>query len=97
MKNNKYTTGTNQILYNVHAPTANCYNFGCVIHNPSDHPLRNAPTHYRFDTKIMERLCEHGVGHPDPDDPNYNTKIFRQARTVAATHGCDGCCTKGNE
>jgi hypothetical protein len=30
----------------------------------------------------MERICSHGVGHPDPDEINTDK-----------THGCDGCCT----
>jgi hypothetical protein len=31
----------------------------------------------------MERICPHGVGHPDPDD------VF----ATDTVHGCDGCCT----
>ena len=29
-----------------------------------------------------ERLCEHGVGHPEPGKPHHGGGI----------HGCDGCC-----
>ena len=36
----------------------------------------------QLDRRIMERICPHGVGHPDPDD------VLNQDRV----HGCDGCC-----
>lgn len=32
---------------------------------------------------MMERVCEHGVGHPDPDC------MYAQQDPA---HGCDGCC-----
>ena len=31
-----------------------------------------------------ELVCPHGVGHPDPRDPNL---------TDGGIHGCDGCCS----
>ena len=40
----------------------------CVIHNPSDHPLADAPMRWRSDKHVMERICPHGIGHDDPDD-----------------------------
>lgn len=83
----RYTTGTGQLLVNVHAPEA-CEGRHCVIHNPSDHPMRDFPTHFREDRQIMERICPHGIGHPDPDDA-----AFRASRGDDDTvHGCDGCC-----
>ena len=45
--------------------------------------------HWRFDRSIMERVCPHGVGHPDPDDLSFRAIHGDQD----ATHGCDGCCT----
>lgn len=54
----------------------------CPIHGPSSHHLRDLPLSYRQDRKIFERVCEHGVGHPDPDTPE----------GVDTIHGCDGCC-----
>jgi hypothetical protein len=78
-----YLTGTDQILLNVHEEDK-CKEKHCVIHNPSDHVLRDAPTHWREDRRIMERMCEHGIGHPDPDNINM--------RDVDWIHGCDGCC-----
>ena len=76
-----WTSGTGQHL-RVHAK-GRCHGTACPIHHPTDHPLRDWPTHFRSDRGIMERICPHGVGHPDPDDP-----------TDDRTHGCDGCCRK---
>jgi hypothetical protein len=76
-----------------------CSGTPCVIHSPSDHPLKNAPLSWRSDRVMMERVCEHGIGHPDPDDrahwerringDNAQSKEFLDAR---AQHDCDGCC-----
>lgn len=76
-----YDTGTGQKLH-VHN-RADCKGEHCVIHNPSDHPLSHMPTHWRDDRLIMERICKHGIGHPDPDG---------LLREVDGIHGCDGCC-----
>lgn len=80
-KSNTYRTGTGQGLFNLHDATA-CAGQPCVIHNPSEHSMRAFPTHWRGDIGIMERICPHGVGHPDPDD----------RPLVSTVHGCDGCC-----
>lgn len=80
----------------VHAEEDECREFGCVIHNPSDHPLKDAPTHWRvagpwdINPSHMERICEHGVGHPDPDSVAYR---IRHGQDGLEVHGCDGCCT----
>lgn len=58
----------------------------CCIHNPSDHHMLTWPQNWRGDKGIMERLCPHGVGHPDPDDLKIRT------REGWGVHGCDGCC-----
>lgn len=65
----------------------------CCIHKPSDHPLKDAPMNWRGDRGLMERICDHGVGHPDPDDLAYKarTKGERSAY-FEGIHGCDGCC-----
>lgn len=76
----KWETGTGQILATVHSPDK-CAGQHCTVHNPSNHHMRSFPTHYREDRGITERICPHGVGHPDFDDPTSDT-----------THGCDGCC-----
>lgn len=69
-------------LVNVHDETK-CWGTACVVHNPSEHHLRDWPLYWRNDRKIFERICPHGVGHPDPDDVAY---------TGDGVHGCDHCC-----
>lgn len=39
----------------------------CVIHAPTNHHMRSWRLHWRSDRGIFERMCPHGVGHPDPD------------------------------
>lgn len=36
----------------------------------------------------MERICPHGIGHPDPDEIN----LDENGRSV---HGCCGICCVG--
>lgn len=64
----------------------------CVIHNPSDHHMRDWHLLWRYDRSIFERICEHGVGHPDPDQGDYWKATGQEYQGV---HGCDGCCTIG--
>lgn len=54
----------------------------CTIHNLTDHHMRSWPQHWRSDRYLMERICPHGIGHPDPDSPPGTDTV----------HGCDGCC-----
>lgn len=51
--------------------------------------MRTWPLNWRADKGVMERICPHGVGHPDPDDAAHNIRIGREYLTI---HGCDGCC-----
>lgn len=60
----------NQALVNVHDPR-HCEGRGCCIHHPSGHHMAAWPLNWRDDTKVMERLCPHGIGHPDPDHMAY--------------------------
>lgn len=78
----------NQIMAGVHV-RADCSG-RCVLHAPTDHHMRDWKLHWRQDRHIFERICDHGVGHPDPDDsfvglPNPESQ---------GIHGCDGCCHK---
>ena len=76
-------------LSNVHNPS-NCEGRGCAVHaHPSDHALKEAPMLWREDRGILERLCEHGVGHPDHDSALYLESVGLGVENV---HGCDGCC-----
>lgn len=68
-----------------HGPSV-CAGKPCCIHNPSAHPLRAAPLHWRGDMSYMERICRHGWGHPDPDD------IMVRRYGYPGAHKCDGCC-----
>lgn len=88
-----YETGTGQKL-RVHNEE-DCSGV-CPIHNPSDHPLKDAPTHWRDDRGLMERICEHGVGHPDLDDLAYKLAMVGQEALWEGVHGCCGesCCVK---
>lgn len=58
----------------------------CTLHNRSDHSMRGFPQHWRDDIGIMERICLHGIGHPDPDE-----FLIRNGEFLGI-HGCDGCC-----
>jgi len=76
---------SNQILL-THRPDK-CQGTHCAVHNPSEHHMRDWPQHYRWDAGITERICQHGIGHPDPDDVGAKGYV----------HGCDGCCTPPEE
>lgn len=72
-------------LLNVHEP-AKCAGEVCCIHNPTDHHMRTWRQNWRGDKGMVERLCPHGIGHPDPDD------LLVRTTRWAGVHGCDGCC-----
>lgn len=77
------------ILRNVH-DRSECEPYPCVLHAPSDHAMRDWPTHWRADRRLMERICPcHGAGHPDPDDLAFHV---RNGREYQGIHGCGGCC-----
>jgi hypothetical protein len=69
----------------------------CSIHNPSSHPLNTAPLNWRADRHLMERICDHGIGHPDPDDLAYKKRMLSAEVYLShayGIHGCDGCCQR---
>jgi hypothetical protein len=76
----------------VHA-ASQCAGEWCCIHNPSDHPLKDADMVIRLDrTRApVERVCEHGTGHPDPDSLAFIISYYG-ASEADGVHGCDGCC-----
>lgn len=78
----------------VHA-SGQCAGQNCSIHNPSNHVLKDAPLTWRSDRRMMERICSHGVGHPDPDDVSYNVMVLDKDEESYSMHGCDGCCSNG--
>lgn len=87
-------------ILETHDPRA-CEGTYCCIHNPSNHPLNNLPLNWRADRhpSFMERICEHGVGHPDPDDLAYKRRLRPTmfAKLALGIHGCDGCCWRSSE
>jgi len=65
-----------------------CAGQGCSRHHPSNHHMRTWPKIWREFYGYSDRMCSHGVGHPDPDDV-----VHLQALGGACTeHACDGCC-----
>lgn len=79
-----------QKLINLHSDK-DCLGY-CPFHRPSDHHMKGWKIFVRFDRGgLVERLCTHGVGHPDPDSLLYLEGIGRKDDGV---HGCCGCCSK---
>lgn len=81
MSNVSFTLVGGQVLIGVHSDKQ-CLGQHCCIHNPSDHHMREWEQNWRPDRQMMERICKHGVGHPDPDDI-----------CIDRSHACDGCCS----
>lgn len=71
-------------------PEAKCKGRPCVIHNPSDHHMLEWPINLR-ENKLVERICEHGVGHPDPDSVYFFDMIGKGGLGI---HCCceNRCC-----
>ena len=73
-----------------------CLLHHCVIHNPSDHPLKNAKMDFLPDFNMIYRVCAHGIGHPDPDSLEVLKwrMQWMEVEAIASTHmsNCDGCC-----
>lgn len=88
-----FITGTGQTIVNVHAESEDCRTYGCVIHNPTPGPMSSFPTHWRTDRNIMERICPHGIGHPDHDSVNFWYRTKGEDAKWDTVHGCDGCCS----
>ncbi len=68
-----------------------CAGHYCCIHNPSNHFMQDWPLNWRSDTQVMERICSHGCGHPDPDSMAYEISIGNAYKGI---HGCCGCCVQ---
>lgn len=80
-------------LLRTHAAHA-CRGNHCSIHNPSDHPLRDAPQLWDPRFKSIYRMCTHGVVHVDPDDFKFKWRagVSLQVLALVSVHNCDGCC-----
>lgn len=66
----------------------------CVLHNPSQHSMSDFDLVLRA-SGLMERICPHGVGHPDPDSLAYFMRLDPDCEL--GTHGCEGCCASDDE
>lgn len=77
-----------QVLVNCH-PATECNGRACPLHTLTDHAMRHFPQRIR-ETGLMERICTHGVGHPDPDGLPFFEERGIKGMDV---HGCDGCCS----
>lgn len=74
-------------------PADRCQGQPCCVHNPSDHPLRQAPMEWMAEQRLMIRTCAHGLNHPDPDHLSWlRTTGAHSAADVQTVHRCDGCC-----
>lgn len=81
---------TNEVMY-AHDPD-DCAGEVCPLHRRTDHAMRRWPQHWRPDRGLMERICPHGVGHPDPDHLAAMRVIDSKKAETDSVHGCDGCC-----
>lgn len=94
-KKNSFTDSIGQTLFKIHLKDDDCDNYGCIIHNPTKHHMSNWPLIYRerWGRAYPERICEHGIGHPDPDDMNWYHRYHGEVKAYyEGIHGCDGCC-----
>lgn len=83
-------TGKKLAVFSAHSPSNCVGDHPCAIHNTaSDHPLSEAPLYWRQDIGVLERICGHGVGHPDFDSIQYLASV---GQDTGSSHGCDGCC-----
>lgn len=74
-------------------PTEACEGEWCVLHNPSDHRMKDWPRDVRLDKwGVVERICPHGIGHSDPDSVAFFVRKGGANWGWVAVHGCDGCC-----
>lgn len=85
-----FITETGQRVTNVHSH-AKCAGERCIFHSPTDHSMRGWQMHMR-ETGLVERICTHGIGHPDPDSAAFMDRLWCQPVGTWSIHGCDGCC-----
>jgi hypothetical protein len=76
--NNRYELSSGQIMSNVHGANQ-CRGEHCGIHRPSNHHMLDWVQAWHFDR--MVRVCEHDIGHTDPD-----------SFMGDCAFDCDGCC-----
>ena len=90
----RYYLPSGHEIVNVHDESDCADQPACIIHRPTEHEMSDWPLHWRGDRGIFERICAHGVGHPDPDQFYYWAKRGELWQEV---HGCCGCCRPESE
>lgn len=72
----RYISGTGQV-FGVHRETEECSEFGCCIHNPSDHEFSGWLTHYNWELEQMERVNPEDRTEVvrDPDDLAFHQRM----------------------
>jgi hypothetical protein len=66
--------------------------YACPFHRPSHHHMVDWTMIVRLDRgALVERVCPHGTGHPDPDSVRHLVRLT--GATHWGSHGCCGCCT----
>jgi hypothetical protein len=69
-----------------------CVGEVCCCHNPTQHPLSQAPQRWRPKYHML-RVCAHNIDHPDPDHVDYIRRTQgSEAAFYEEEHECDGCC-----
>lgn len=78
----------------IHHSKTDCDGPPCCFHSPSLHAMVESPYNLRSDlgVPLIERICGHGIGHPDPDSVAW---LERHGHHGFDIHGCDGCCGAG--
>lgn len=61
----------------------------CVMHNPINGDFRRLLLVWENNVKRYERVCEHGVTHPDPSQFAFWRATGQEQ---LGTHPCDRCC-----
>jgi hypothetical protein len=89
------TTRTRILVVNEAHTIHDCSPRHCIIHSP-EYPTEDRDLVWRVDRGFFEDICEHGVGHPAPEEIEYWADKYGNAAWAQEVHGCDGCCRDGN-
>lgn len=70
-----------------------CNGKPCAFHNPTNHHMNSWPLDLNKEKNLLfERVCKHGVRHPDPDSYNYLSSLEPSKSAELMNHDCDNCC-----
>lgn len=64
-------------LVSVHPENRGCREFGCALHNPTDHEYSHLPLHWDIERAILVRMESDGTAHDDPDEVNFRLRVVR--------------------